>query len=496
MLPQVKPNKSARDATKPQKTEPVQSNRHAADGNRSTQIQQTPFPKSPSSLANGESVSSTPNFDLAKFPKNALSRSPNAGLSTNRQSAQDPLETVDRIGDEDAGAENDAGDDPGSDDGEDQDEDEGDSPTAKRLVAGLKERREIEIQGWIGQGYTANPSRPASRSNGTLGMNDLANQYQFSQLGMSVDRPWSTENGNRRLGFRMDLMFGRDARFVQSIGFDDTWNLGGDYPLAMPQLYLDWHFPELNRFGPGVTLRLGKFWSPIGYEGVPSMDRYFFSATNAFMFAQPSTHTGGMLQVPLGTNWTLQLGLVNGWDVWRDNNDSLAGLGTLGWINDDESASVTHVLYFGNQDDILRDRQVTYELIVTRQLTERWNYAGWFDFNFADEIGTDRFGNPSSAQWYSINHTLIYSVNDRWSIGTRLEWFHDHDGVRLFDPITGNSLGAGDLFAWTLGANYTPTANWIVRPELRWDWANRIVPFDDLTSRAQLTAAIDLILLF
>lgn len=217
-------------------------------------------------------------------------------------------------------------------------------------------QRDISVRGWLAQGFTWNPDRPADRSNGVLGMNDRSNDYLFNQLRIVIDKSLDADAGDWSVGWRVGLMYGADARFVQSLGFDDEWNSGRFVAFAMPELFVDVFIP----WGNGASIRAGRFWSPIGYEGVPALDRFFYSATNTFMLAEPSTHTGVMLKYPLNDQWTMQGGLVQGWDVWRDNNDSLGAIGTLGWISADQKTTVTGVFYSGDETDDLNDNQFTY----------------------------------------------------------------------------------------------------------------------------------------
>ncbi len=372
--------------------------------------------------------------------------------------------------------------------------DESEEPTPWRLFSGPTLRRHgIEVNGWWANGYTWNPARPTNRLNGPNGVNDRANDYMFHQLGLGLERAIDPSSASYQWGGRIDLMYGADARLVQSAGFDDTWHSGRFVSLATPQAYAEWFDPNLNPWGQGVTFRVGRFWSPIGYEGVPSLDRFFFSATHAFMLAQPSTHTGVMATADIGSNWSAQGGLVRGWDVTTDNNKSPGYIGTLGWLSDDEATSLTHVLYHGDETDDQSDAQTTYELILTRQITESWSYVGWFDFNFAQRIGTNSSGDPSNAQWLSLNQALLHAINDQTSWGIRGEWFHDNDGALIANPETGDLLGQGNLFGLTLGINHTPTMNLLIRPEIRYDWSSGGLPFDDQTSSRQVTAGFDVV---
>ena len=124
--------------------------------------------------------------------------------------------------------------------------------------------------------------------------------------------------------------------------------------------------------------------------------------------------------------------------------------------------------------------------VVEQELSENLTYVFWHDHGFADDPGMD----GSDASWYSIAQYLLYDINDCWTANARLEWVRDEDGFLL-------DSGTGDLWGMTLGLNYKPTANLVVRPEVRWDWSNDLTPlFDDQTDQSQFTVAMDIIVTF
>jgi len=93
---------------------------------------------------------------------------------------------------------------------------------------------------------------------------------------------------------------------------------------------------------------------------------------------------------------------------------------------------------------------------------------------------------------FGLNNYLIYTVNDCLSYGMRFEWWNvdkdsrgyygDEDNFGI-NPGTGVQFasaeeiqdavdGSFDVYALTLGVNYRPHANVVVRPEIRWDWVD------------------------
>ena len=77
-------------------------------------------------------------------------------------------------------------------------------------------------------------------------------------------------------------------------------------------------------------------------------------------------------------------------------------------------------------------------------------------------------------------------------------------GIRNGNPIAGEGF-AGNFYEVTVGANWRPNDNVVVRPEVRLDWyegedgtpGGLIGPFDDGFEKSDMfTAAVDLIFEF
>ncbi len=62
--------------------------------------------------------------------------------------------------------------------------------------------------------------------------------------------------------------------------------------------------------------------------------------------------------------------------------------------------------------------------------------------------------------------------NDCWGVGARMEWWQA-DAITGYD-YGGRSAAAVDTTSYyelTVGVNYRPNANVVLRPEYRFDWA-------------------------
>jgi hypothetical protein len=58
-----------------------------------------------------------------------------------------------------------------------------------------------------------------------------------------------------------------------------------------------------------------------------------------------------------------------------------------------------------------------------------------------------------------INQYLLYSLNNCWAVGGRFEWWK-RDGASLYEATT--------------GLNWKPRPNFVVRPEVRYNWGDGI----------------------
>jgi hypothetical protein len=102
-------------------------------------------------------------------------------------------------------------------------------------------------------------------------------------------------------------------------------------------------------------------------------------------------------------------------------------------------------------------------------------------------------------------------LTEKWSFGLRYEWVRDNDGARVagignvlltdrgWDGLPGFAGAFNDL---SLGLNWRPNKNIVLRPEVRWDWYDGPtniggeLPYGNGTSREQFTTACDLIVTF
>jgi len=365
----------------------------------------------------------------------------------------------------------------------------------------LLQQYNITMGGWLEQGITGNARSPDDRFNGPIATNDRADDYQLNQGWLYFDRPIKNDGEGWDIGGRVDLIYGTDWRFANTLGIENTINAPYQlYGLALPQFYFDVAYNKL-------TMRFGHWAPSVGMEIVPCVGNFFYSHSYGMAYGQPLLVTGMLGMYKINDQWAINAGMNRGWYMFEDNNHSWDVMGGVEWTSLNKKTKVRFNLDAGPQVDPFGDNErFVYTLTATQQITDKWSYALENDYGIENDAGPD----GSDAHWYGLINYLFYTINPKWSAGMRAEWFRDNDGARVFG--IGNQPGilgwdggpgfVGDFTELSLGVNWRPNPNWVLRPEVRWDWYNGSrdvrgnLPFDDGTRSDQFTFATDLILTF
>ena len=154
-----------------------------------------------------------------------------------------------------------------------------DHPLA-RLLDHFSERNklDVEIYGYLEQGFTWNPDSPVDRTNGPVLNNYRSNAYQMNGIYLVAERKVDSDRDAIQLGGRLDQLYGTDAAFALTTGFDE--NIVSDaassfYKLAFPQAYANLFLP----IGRGTSFKVGMFIRPWATKR-PTRPRTFFTHTS------------------------------------------------------------------------------------------------------------------------------------------------------------------------------------------------------------------------
>ena len=153
----------------------------------------------------------------------------------------------------------------------------------------------------------------------------------------------------------------------------------------------------------------------------------------------------------------------------------------------------------------LTSTRYLFNTVVNVKLGDKWHYA--FEQNFARDSNPNGTG---SGSWTGWSNYLLYDINDCWGAGLRYELFQDLDGavvpgvglggVATAYPSATSVLGSkyNDV---TIGLNWKPNKNVVVRSEVRWDWAENSavagkMPYGDGNSNSQFLWGNDIVVRF
>ncbi|QDT03011.1 hypothetical protein K227x_13900 [Rubripirellula lacrimiformis] len=328
--------------------------------------------------------------------------------------------------------------------------------------------------GWVQLGYS-NKALPA--------FNTYPDHLQLQQAWLFAEKSIDTSNGFD-IGGRIDYLYGTDGPNTQAFGtdprgWDNSWDNGGQYGHALPQLYAEAGYGDLS-------VKLGHFYTIIGYEVVGATGNFFYSHAYTFNFSEPFTHTGALATYNVNDDVTVWGGYSMGWDSgFDDNGDAYLGGISLGLTDKLQLTYAATAGRFGENRFNGVETGYMHSIVADYAVTDSLQYIIQNDI-----LSTEDAAGALARESFGINQYLVKTLNDCWAVGARFEWWNAEGA-----GFGANGVGESDLYALTLGANYKPHANVTVRPEIRWDWDDdQFIGLEDGTR--QTTFGVDTILTF
>ena len=189
--------------------------------------------------------------------------------------------------------------------------------------------RNVNIAGYVAQSFTGNPQNPSDRFNGPITWTDRANEFQINQFLTYIERPTNTGGCGWDFGGRADVMIGTDYRFNTESGLETRGQFTRPkisdqrfYGTAFTQFYF-----EVAR--NNLKVKVGHFYSPVGYEGVQTIANFFTTLPYTFQYGEPFTHTGALATWTVNEKLTVGTGIIRGWDNFGNNNPNIGAITTL-----------------------------------------------------------------------------------------------------------------------------------------------------------------------
>jgi hypothetical protein len=363
-------------------------------------------------------------------------------------------------------------------------------------------------------GVTGNLDDPKSEINFGRFFDAKPNTFDLNQAILTIERPLAPEEGKWDWGFKLQPMFGSDARYTHLMYFLDDYS-DAYYQFDIVEMYANAHLPYLTQ--GGIDLKAGIFVTLMGAEVIYAPGNLFYSHSYIFNYGIPLKHWGGMITVHATDQIDLLLGGVTGINTsWGDNNDKPSFHCGASWKSKNEKALVFASFHYGPEDDTQYEKpgfggvdassdcRYIGDVVVTLKPLEKLSLIS--DLNYGKDDGFD-------AEWYGIAQCATYDVCDWLKAGIRGEVFRDDDGFAVVQyhqnddfldiqrgrPTRPQTVGGGDTtyYGLTAGVTITPCSSVMFRPEVRWDWSDGDVdPFDNFHKSQMFTVAMDMILKF
>ena len=306
--------------------------------------------------------------------------------------------------------------------------------------------------GWLDMGVYTNSH--GYNNNGPMHTgSQRRTDFVMNQLYLSAEKTMNTQHGFD-WGARADFVYGAHAGSMQTFDgtFDHDWGTNkSGYAMSAYKLYGTLGYHDLS-------VKVGKFTTPIGWEASASKDNFFYSHSYCY-WIEPATHMGVLADYKLAEHLTVSAGWTTGEDSSFDNPNGKSAL--LSGLEYSLSDNAT-VYYWINAGKARGDANDPWTDYFMQSLCFEWDATNRFTYVFQYDLRNDNVRNGGRTSAYGINNHFLYKLNDQWSVGTRFEWLRDNGGY-VIDK-------AGDYYQVTLGLNWNPWKNVSIRPEARYDW--------------------------
>jgi hypothetical protein len=319
--------------------------------------------------------------------------------------------------------------------------------------------------GWIEMGIYSN-SRGFSNNGPMHTSSRRRTDFNMSQLYLFAEREMDASRGFD-WGARADFVYGSHAGSMQTYdgSFDSGWGANRHgYEMSAYKLYGTLGYKDLS-------VKAGKFGTPIGWEGSASLNNIFYSHSDCY-WIEPATHMGVVADYNLTDRLMVSAGWVTGMDSSFKNPDNNRGI--LAGFEYALSNNANIYYYFSGGVQSEEEQRYNYfvqSVCLEWDITDRFTYV--FQYNLRND---NERGGEDSFSTYGINNHFLYSLNDRWTAGVRFEWLRDNGGFGYF------SEEAADYYQLSLGLNWNPRPNVNIRPEIRHDWCRGATPFGESRS--------------
>ena len=373
----------------------------------------------------------------------------------------------------------------------------------------------LDFQGDVG--ITVNPADPNNRQNFGRLFDDAANRPLLNQALLTLHRDVDPKATSPDVGFKLQLLYGSDARIVHTLGVFDQL-IHDRNQLDVLEANVSVRLPDI--FANGLDIKAGMYPTPLGVELIDPKTNAFYSHSYIFNYGLPFKHVGALATAHVSDLIDLYLDIDSGTNVaigygTGDNNNRPGGIAGIGLNMLDGKLTVLALSHMGPENSkrntpfansamrYYNDASVVWKTTDKLTLTTEGNYVK------DDGVRAEAWG---------ITQYASYALSDTVTLNGRAEIFRDNTNFFVSNPVGDLDYVAAErgtfgrfntapkpttYSEFTAGITYKPSwtpsqlSTLLVRPEIRYDQTlNNSRVFNDGRDRGAVTLATDLVIGF
>lgn len=351
------------------------------------------------------------------------------------------------------------------------------------------------VSGFIDTTYNYNFNKPYTQANELRSFDSKANSFLLNAAQLQI----AGTAGDA--GYVVKFLGGTDAAVITSVN-----ELTQMDNFEVEEAYLTYKCPKTL-----VGLKAGKFVTYEGIEVIESKDNPTISRGYLFGLAEAFTHTGVTLNRAFGM-FDLSAGIVNGWDLVSDNNQAKTLIGKLG-INFGDPLSLaisgshgaeqledTSTSTVTNGRSVNGDMRDSLDVVATVKMLPKTTIYLQGNWGTEANAATDPVStNLVRDSWHGAGIQPVIAFTDKFSLGSRLEYFYDRFNSRvgagtagILAPTTTAMQKDMAFTNFTITPSYKMTDTTTFRLEYRYDTANKKVFTDDKGAEKDSASTVSL----
>ncbi len=349
----------------------------------------------------------------------------------------------------------------------------------------------LSLYGFVDFSYTQNLNNPSTGVTNMRSFDGDSNSFRPNNTQLVLEKETKTTgNLEDRVGFRLKLNFGEDAKFTGGSPADD---------FDFQEAYIQFIAPV----GNGITIQGGRMNTLIGYEVIESYVNPNFSRSFMFGMGEPFTVTGVRGSYDFSDDVSFAMSVINSFGGAQVDGNSGKSIEALLLVTPLENVAISLFGFWGPEGirGISNGDQLQFGGILDVQVTDQAEVV--VEAYYANQANATGAGTANS-RWNGVAGYFIYDFTEKWGARIRGEIFEDAGGTRSCAGGGGNALACfggvavpQTLWETTLTLQYKPVPSMITRVEFRHDKSDQKTFQDGVSpSDNQQTLAAEAIFLF